>query len=256
MKILIIEDEAPAVRKLIEYLSTVCPDDEILDDIDTVEDAIDWLKNNPAPDLIISDIQLADGISFDIFKEVKPNCPVIFTTAYDEYAIKAFKLNSVDYLLKPYTKKDFQRAIHKFLKNHGNKQDAYIKLDQVAQEIPIIKEKNTRYKERFLVSKGYSLIPIKTEDVAYFYTEEKTLSLVTKTGEHYFINGNLEDVESSVNPHLFFRVNRSFLIQADAINHIETIKLGKLVVELAPSTRQEVLVSRARASNFKAWLDR
>lgn len=251
MKVLIIEDEAPAVRKLRGLLNNQEIDIEVLADIDTVEEAVEWLSNNPSPDVIFSDIQLADGVSFEIYSKVPPKCPIIFTTAYDEYALKAFELNSLDYLLKPYTEEQFNRAFQKIKTASPNANE----VDKIKAVLAQLNIKSNQYKERFLVSKAGVLLPIKVDDVAYFYTEDKTINLVTKTKERYFISSSLDELELLLNPSNFYRVNRQYIVNANAIVKIENFFNGKLVIQLNPSAPHEVVVSRARATSFKNWMD-
>ena len=251
MKVLIIEDEAPAVRKLRGLLNNQDVDIEVLADIDTVEEAVEWLSNNPSPDVIFSDIQLADGVSFEIYSKVPPKCPIIFTTAYDEYALKAFELNSLDYLLKPYTEEQFNRAFQKIKTTSTNANE----VDKIKSVLAQLNIKSNQYKERFLVSKAGVLLPIKVDDVAYFYTEDKTINLVTKTKERYFISSSLDELELLLNPSNFYRVNRQYIVNANAIVKIENFFNGKLVIQLNPTAPHEVVVSRARATSFKNWMD-
>ncbi len=251
MKVLIIEDEAPAVRKLRGLLNNQEIDIEVLADIDTVEEAVEWLSNNPSPDVIFSDIQLADGVSFEIYSKVPPKCPIIFTTAYDEYALKAFELNSLDYLLKPYTEEQFNRAFQKIKTASPNANE----VDKIKAVLAQLNIKSNQYKERFLVSKAGVLLPIKVDDVAYFYTEDKTINLVTKTKERYFISSSLDELELLLNPSNFYRVNRQYIVNANAIVKIENFFNGKLVIQLNPTAPHEVVVSRARATSFKNWMD-
>lgn len=251
MKVLIIEDEAPAVRKLRGLLNNQEIDIEVLADIDTVEEAVEWLSNNPSPDVIFSDIQLADGVSFEIYSKVPPKCPIIFTTAYDEYALKAFELNSLDYLLKPYTEEQFNRAFQKIKTASPNANE----VDKIKAVLTQLNIKSNQYKERFLVSKAGVLLPIKVDDVAYFYTEDKTINLVTKTKERYFISSSLDELELLLNPSNFYRVNRQYIVNANAIVKIENFFNGKLVIQLNPTAPHEVVVSRARATSFKNWMD-
>jgi len=251
MKVLIIEDEAPAVRKLRGLLNSQDINIEVLADIDTVEEAIEWLNNNPSPDVIFSDIQLADGVSFEIYSKITPKCPIIFTTAYDEYALKAFELNSLDYLLKPYTEEQFNRAFQKIKTSTPNANE----VDKIKSVLAQLNIKSNQYKERFLVSKAGVLLPIKVDDVAYFYTEDKTINLVTKTKERFFISSSLDELEVILNPSNFYRVNRQYIVNANAIVKIENYFNGKLVIQLNPTAPHEVVVSRARATSFKNWMD-
>lgn len=252
MKALIIEDEAPAVRRLKSLLEQQEERYIVLEDIDTVEDALEWLNNNPEPDVIFSDIQLADGLSFEIYEQHSLTCPIIFTTAYDEYAIKAFEHNSIDYLLKPYSEEQLAKSLER-LKQFQPKQS--VDLTKALEQISVQNHTTKTYKSRFLISKADNLIPVKAEDVAYIYTEDKAVLLMTKDNIRYFINYTLDELEELLDPKVFFRLNRQFIVQVDSILKISNYFNGKLKVELQPFIEDEVVVSRAKAPMLKGWLE-
>lgn len=252
MKALIIEDEAPAVRRLKSLLEQQEERYIILDEIDTVEDALEWLEQHPQPDVIFSDIQLADGLSFEIYEKHPITCPIIFTTAYDEYAVKAFEHNGIDYLLKPYSEEHLAKALER-LKQFQPQQS--LDLTKALEQISVNKGDGREYKSRFLISKADSLIPVKVEDVAYIYTEDKAVLLMTNDNMRYFINYSLDELEELLDPKFFFRLNRQFIVQIDSILKISNYFNGKLKVELQPSISDEVVVSRAKAPVLKSWLE-
>lgn len=252
MKILIIEDEIPAAKRLEKLIFECRPDSEILDVIDTVEDALEWFKNNDDPDLVISDIQLADGISFEIYENVEIDCPIIFATAYDEYAIKAFELNSIDYLLKPFSKETLEKSFVKFEKltpSVGSFEE--LDLSSIVKGV----SSGLVYKQRFLISKGDALIPVPTSEIAYIYTEDKAVMIKTIEGKSYFINYSLDELEAQLYPKDFFRLNRQFITSIKAIAKISQYFNGKLKIELAPAQEGDVIVSRAKTPVFKNWLE-
>ena len=250
MRILLIEDEIPAAKRLSNLLKEMEPSTIILDTIDSVETAVKWLKIHAEPDLIFMDIHLADGNSFLIFEQIELKCPIIFATAYDEYAIKAFKVNSIDYLLKPIDKTELQSALTKF-KNSRNTNET---LD-FKQLISSIKNEKKEYKQRFLVRISDRLVPINTSDVCYFYAEDKMVFLQTEQNK-YPIDFTLDQLEELLDPQSFFRINRKYFGQVKAISKIFNHLNGKLKLILTPSQYDEIYVSRERASDFKTWLER
>ncbi len=258
MKILIIEDEPFAQQELTRLLDSLQIKFEILGMIDTVEDAVEWLKNNPAPELIFLDIQLADGLSFDIFRQVEVQSPVIFTTAYDEYAIRAFQLNSIDYLLKPIKMGDLMKAFNKLdsMKSQmiaGEKVGLSITRKQLENLLSLGKKE---YKSRFLVKIGDQLKYIPVQDVAYFYAEENVVFVITRKNDRYIIDYSIEEVDGLVDPKDFFRLNRAFVTHIDAIDKVFKYLNSRLKIELKPPIDKEILVSRAKVSEFLDWMDR
>ena len=250
MKILIIEDEKPAARKLIRLLKETDPGIEIVDILESVEKSINWFHKNPSPDLIFMDIQLEDGISFEIFESVDIQIPVIFVTAYDEYTLKAFKVNSVDYLLKPIALSDLQTAVDKFNKIHWSKADNS-KLEH------LIKQLQPSKKERLLIKIGehYKSIPISS--INCFYLNERACFALTDSGKNYPIDYSLDKIEQLVDSKLFFRVNRSYIINFHAIQDVIIYSSSRLKVILNNwKETNDILVSRERVSDFKEWMDR
>ena len=253
MKILIIEDEIPAAKRLEKLIAEIRPEAEVIEVIDTVEDAIEWFAENDEPDLVISDIQLADGVSFQIYEELELECPIIFATAYDQYAIKAFELNSVDYLLKPFSKETLQKSFEKLDKLMPTAVPSLQELD-LSSLIQQVSNGNT-YKQRFLISKGDALIPVSTSQIAYIYTEDKAVMIKTIEGKSFFLNYSLDDLEAQLDPAQFFRLNRQFITSVNAIAKISQYFNGKLKIELNPTQEGEVIVSRAKTPVFKNWLE-
>ncbi|MFT6745880.1 MAG: DNA-binding LytR/AlgR family response regulator [Glaciecola sp.] len=248
MNALIIEDEAPAARKLRNILREIDPEIIVLDVLESVEEGTQYLLEQAHPDVIFCDIQLADGISFLIFEKVLPRCPVIFITAFDQYAVRAFEVNSIDYLLKPFSKEQLEKSLDK-LEGRISRADLGIK-ELVSDLIP------KKPKQRFLISKGDSLIPINTDDIAYVYTEDKAVMIMTISGQSYFINYSLDEVELQLDENHFFRLNRQVISRLGSIEKISNYFNGKLKVELKPSFGGEILVSRVKAPVFKSWLER
>lgn len=251
MKVLIIEDEAPAFRRLQRILEELRTDIKILDVIDTVQDSIQWLKANQTPDLIFMDIQLADGISFEIFDSIEITTPVIFTTAYDEYTLKAFKVNSIDYLLKPINKELLEKSLQKF----SNLRDAYSGGINIKEILNSIQPESKNYKKRFLVRSKDQLISIKTAEIAFFFTENGTVYLRTLKGNKFHLDTTLDTLEYQLDPQVFYRLNRQHLIHLDSIISSHSYDKGKIMVEVKPKTNLPLIVSRDKATDFKKWLD-
>ena len=250
INILIIEDEQPAANRLKKMVTELQPGANVLENIVSVNSAITWFKENPLPDLIFSDIQLSDGLSFEIFKNVEVQCPVIFITAYDQYAIDAFKVNSIDYLLKPIKKDDLQAALNKFNKLN-NKDAPALDINKVLEAFTPSK---TDYKTRFIVRYGEHIKTIKIEEAAYFYTEDKINFLTTNEGRRYTIDYNLDNLESVLDPKVFFRINRQFIISIHAISEMFTYSKSRVLVKLIPPSKHETIVSTERSGDFKLWL--
>ena len=217
MKSLIIEDEKAAVRNLTAILTDVAPEIEIIGAPDSVADAIEWFASNPMPELVFMDIHLADGSAFEIFEHIQIKCPVIFTTAYDEYALRAFKVNSIDYLLKPINEQDVRAALTK-LKNLYAVPSSTLDLQQLLYQL----KHEESYKTYFLVpTKGDKLIPLSIKEIAYFYITEGSVKVVTNESREYILPRTLDELTDSLNPTIFFRANRQFLISRDAIKDID-----------------------------------
>ena len=252
MRVLIVEDEKPAARRLAQLVRQIRPDAELLDPLDSVETTVAWWRQNPAPDLLFLDIQLADGLSFEIFESVEINAPVIFTTAFDEYALRAFKVNSVDYLLKPIDPEALERALGKFdktqLKTSGSSQELIQNL------LEQLREKN--YKKRFLVKNGQQLNYLNVPDIAYFYSDDGLIFAHLRDGKRHHLDYTLDQLVDVLNPQDFFRINRKIITSLDAIRKIHTYFNSRLKLELTPVTELESIVSRDRVNDFKRWLDR
>lgn len=254
MKILIIEDEYPAAERLEKLIRKLNPKIEVAAVLDSVESALKWFAKGEPVDLIFSDIQLSDGLSFQIFEEYPAHSPIVFTTSYDEYAVKAFRVKSIDYLLKPIKAPELADAIRKYeVIREDFSPGAYArKVETLLDSLDISRKP---YKTRFLVKNGEQLIPINQELVAYFYTANEMSCLVGSDGRQYLVDYTLEELETLVDPLNFFRLNRQFIARVDAIHKIHTYFNGKLKIELRPQTPQEVIVSREKAPAFKAWLE-
>lgn len=249
MRVIIFEDEKLASERLIQLLKQIKPEAEVLTSIKSVEAGILWLQNHDEPELIISDIQLLDGTSFEIFEQVKVNCPVIFTTAYDDFAIKAFEVNSVDYLLKPIQKEKLEKAIDKYDNQKGNSSELNLeKIQELLQGEPT-------YKSRFLVKLGQRIKAIPVEKIAYFYSRDKLTYLVGFDGQKLPVDQTLEELDTLLNPTHYFRVNRKFLVHFDAVSDIHPYFKGRVKLELEPTIDEDIVVSSEKTPVFKKWLD-
>ena len=251
MKAIIIEDEDSAVKILTFLLKNIAPDILITEVIDTVSDAIDYLSKENNFDLIFMDIHLADGHSFEILKKVAPAAPIIFTTAYNQYAIQAFKFNSIDYLLKPIQEVELKNAIQKF--RNSKSQSPFSEL-QIQNLLELIPSPQRKFRQSFLVQKGDTLIPINTQDFAFFFIKNGVVRATTRDDLTYHLDGKMEDLEQELNPDDFFRVNRQFLIQRSAIKNLNIYFNGRLIVNTLPKAEEQIIVSKANARKFKNWL--
>lgn len=250
MEILIIEDEKPAARLLkrrIEKLGY-----QIHEMLHSVEESVAWLKANPHPDLIFLDIQLSDGLSFDIFNQVKLSSSIIFTTAYDEYVLKAFKLNSVDYLLKPVDEEELKFAIDKFEKQFQQAPSSF-NLNELKSLFSSQQTEN--YKERFSIKIGTSIKIIETENIECFFSENKATYIHTKDNRNYVIDFSLEKVENQLDPKKFFRINRGQIIHIDSIKEITMYSNSRLKIVLNTYNELDMIVSREKVTDFKNWLE-
>ncbi|MEM8893349.1 MAG: LytTR family DNA-binding domain-containing protein [Bacteroidota bacterium] len=251
MKVLIIEDEAPAFRRLQKILEDTIAGVEIVDVIDSVEEAVKWFRNHQAPDLTFMDIQLNDGISFEIFDQIEIQSPIIFTTAFDEYMLKAFKVNSIDYLLKPIKQEELEKSIAKYHRMRDQFGHQAVDMSRLLAQI----QGNTQqYKSRFLVKQGEKLISVETDHIGYFYTKNGVVHMVTDQGRNYLMDQTLEDIYASLDPQKYYRANRQFIVGFDAIASVERYFKSKLIVELNPKSADEVIISAEKASEFKKWL--
>ena len=252
-RVLIIEDEPQAAERLISLITTLIPKAKIVGKIDSVKKSVDWLKENEKPDLIFMDIQLADGLSFRIFDHVPVKSPVIFTTAYDAYALKAFKVNSIDYILKPVDKDDLEGALKKLDALTNRKENAEEMLASIGEAIKLL---TRQYKTRFVFKVGEHLRSIEVTDILYFLSMEKATFAKTIDGRKHILDFTLEELQDVLNPHHFFRINRKYIISATAIQDMVSYSNSRLKLVLKASDDTDIIVSRERVHEFKDWLDR
>jgi len=249
IRTLIIEDEKPAAIRLEKLLHETEPDIEILDKLESIESAVHWLQVNKHPDLIMLDIQLADGQCFEIFKKVNVDSFVIFTTAYDEYAIKAFELNSIDYLLKPIDKSKLSNSLQKY-KNLRNNQPQF-NLDEL---IETIENHKPGYKKRFAITIGSKIKSVETSEIAFFYSLIKNTFLGTFDGHEYPLDFSLDRLEVIVDPEIFFRINRQFIVNYRAIEKINVLSKSRIGLQIK-GYKEQILVSTGKAHAFRLWID-
>ncbi|MFT6216123.1 MAG: DNA-binding LytR/AlgR family response regulator [Roseivirga sp.] len=252
MKVLVIEDEKLASERLIDLIKTIKPETEIVGTLRSVESGLEWFAENAHPDLVISDIQLLDGSSFEIFEKVKPKCQVIFTTAYDQYAIKAFDVNSVDYLLKPIQEEKLANAFQKLEELNESSNEPTLDLESIRS---LINTQHKEYKSRFLTKVGQRIRAIPVEKIAYFYTSDKLTYIITFERQKFIIDSTLEEVDAMLNPKAFFRVNRKFLVHFDAVSDIHPYFKGRVKIVLQPEIDEDIVVSSEKTPLFKMWLD-
>ncbi len=252
MNILLIEDEHYAALRLENMLKKILPEARILDVLDSVEESKKWFYSHNEPDLVFMDIQLADGLSFKIFEEVKFKCPVIFITAFDEYAIEAFKLNSVDYLLKPIEEEKLVAAITKFKDLRNQISLNTINWEEISRSLYSEKGK---YKQRFLVKVGKAFQYLNNDEIALMYSEDGISFAINFEGKRYVLDSTLDHIHESLNPDRFFRISRKHIISIDQVERIHPYLNSRLKVELKVANAQELIVSRERAKEFKHWID-
>ena len=253
MRVVIIEDEEPAVEVLVDTILNLRPNTEIEATPGSIKEAVSWFQTNPAPDLIFSDIHLPDGNSFEIFKRVEVKTPVIFTTAYDQYAIEAFKVNSIDYLLKPIMKEDVEKAINKF--EDLQKDQLLQKWQNMQNLISNLPATGSRIRKRFVVKQGQNMKTIPTDEVAGFLAEEGLVFLYNFAGQRFMLNTTLDKVEGELDPANFFRLNRQFIVNINAIDQVKPYFKTRLIVRTQPPLILEQTVSTNRVADFKKWLD-
>lgn len=251
MKVLIIEDENLAVERLTRLLRTTDPEIEILESISTVTGSVKWLSAHTC-DLIFLDIHLADGLSFGIFEQVQVDVPIIFTTAYDQYAIKAFQVNSIDYLLKPFNQKELEKSLQKYTSIFGHKTTAHIDFHSLVEMI----QNREPYQKRFVVHAGQKIKSIAVEDIAYFFADEKMVFLCTFDARNYIIDYTIDKLEAGLDQDVFFRINRRFIINIKSIAEMYSYPKSRVKLELSPRCDQETIVSIERSTRFKQWLNR
>jgi len=250
MNYLIIEDEKVAAKRLTELIGQYNHSSELLGILQTVKDTVVWLQNNASPDLILMDIQLADGLSFEIFEQVPVEAPVIFTTAYDEYALRAFKVNSIDYLLKPIDFNELVSALDKYRTNNQAARYPQLIFDS------ILKKLSRQFKERFMIKVGEHIRVMRTDEIECFFSMEKSTFLMNNAGRSYAVNYSLDQIESLVDPSKFFRINRKYIISFVAISDIISYSNSRLRVKLAKNESDDIIVSREKVQEFKTWLEK
>ena len=251
MQVLIIEDEKPAARRLNRMLTELGL--EVVTMLHSVAEAINWFKNNSHPDLIFLDIQLSDGLSFEIFEKVEIKCAIIFTTAYDEYALKAFKLNSVDYLLKPIDDEELEEAVRKFESNRADVKPVLIKPEDIHRMLQSSFQKE--FKKRFTIQVGQHLKIVDINDICCFYSENKGSYVHTHTDRSYLLESSLDNLENELDPKKFFRISRKFIVNLQAIKDIVSYSNLRLEVKLNSFNKHPLIVSRERVKHFKEWLE-
>ena len=251
MKVIIIEDEKPSARRLQRMLNKLHLDAEVM--LHSVEESIHWFQNNPHPDLIFLDIQLSDGLSFEIFETIDIKSAIIFTTAYDEYALKAFKLNSIDYLLKPIDDEDLEIAVTKYKERAPQKQAVTLDFNDIKKLL--VNPLDREYKKRFSIKVGQHLKLINIDDIECFYSENKGTYVHTTEGRNYLLDTTLDNLEDTLEPQTFFRINRKFFVNINAIKDMVSYTNSRLQIKLSSYKAQDVIVARERVKDFKSWLE-
>ncbi|MBP5515782.1 MAG: response regulator transcription factor [Bacteroidales bacterium] len=250
MEALIIEDELIAAQNLQRLITNVAPDIEIVGTLQSVEETVEYFSRPEKIDVVFMDIHLADGLAFHIFDSVNIDCPIIFTTAYDQYALDAFKVNSIDYLLKPINKEDLIRAIDKLRRNMDNKAGT-VGMEQIRSLMEMMQ--SNKYKSYFLIQVRDKLVPLQVSDIAYIYLDDKLTRAVTFNGQSQILDKPLDAIFSQLDPTLFFRANRQYIISHKAVKDISIWPLSKLHITLSLPTPDKIIVSRARTAEFKDW---
>jgi len=247
MKVVIVEDEKPAVDKLRNALAKYDESIQVIDVLKSINETLQWLRDNSMPDLFFMDIELTDGLSFKIFEEACITCPIIFTTAYDDYWQEAFEHNSIEYLLKPIRQEKLETAMAKYesLKKH---------FAQNLQQLLSHKSSTNGVKKRFLVKRGVDYVSIKTDDIAYFYATHKVVCLVDVKGNKFILDQSLSDLEKQIDPAVFYRVNRKYLIHINSIKKMKACPKSKIQVVIEPPVAEEIIISQESVALFKEWM--
>ena len=251
MKVVIIEDEKPAARRLSRMLAAL--DIEVQEMLHSVEESLNWLQNSKHPELIFLDIQLSDGLSFEIFEEIEVKSAIIFTTAYDEYALRAFKLNSIDYLLKPIDEEELANAVKQFKKNQPQKTDLMVNLDDIKKLL--INPLDRKFKRRLSIKVGSHIKIISTDNIECFFSENKATYCYTIEKRSFLLDNSLEIWQEQLDPEQFFRVNRTFIVNINAIKDIIDYSNSRLKLILQSYSQTEIIVSRERVKDFKSWIE-
>jgi len=256
MKIFIVEDEELAVKKLQKTLHAIDANLEVTGTADSIAAAVEWLQTNERPDLILMDIELADGQSFEIFNLIEVKSPVIFTTSYDEYALKAFKVNSVDYLLKPIQKDELEAAISKFQQMKENFQGGKTADVQISSLVKELQQTlhNKDFRKRFLVKHSQKLISIEVDRIAYFFSDDRLNFFKSTDDKKYVIDYTMDEIEQMLDPEQFFRINRAFIVSIKSIDQIHEYFGNRLKLNLKPIIDKEALVSREKVASFKDFM--
>lgn len=255
MNILIVEDEQLGYERLVRLLQDIDPELVILGHTVSIHTTVAWLGKHPAPDLIFMDIELSDGQCFEIFNQLEVTSPIIFTTSYDEYALRAFKVNSVDYLLKPIRKEELQRSLQKWrgFKQADGLTGLHSQIETLLQEFRLRPE--VKYRHRFLVKQGQRLLSVEINEVAWFHADGKLCFIKTWENQRYLIDYSLEELEGMLDPQKFYRINRAYIAHHKSIKNINAYFKGKLILQLSPATdSNDVIVSKEKSSAFKKWL--
>ena len=253
VKIIIVEDEAYNLRLLEETIKKLRPSWKVSATFESVKGTVEWLNNNPHPDLLFLDIQLADGLCFSIFEQVDLSSMVIFTTAYDRYAIRAFKVNSIDYLLKPFKDSELEAAIRKFEK-FSKYTGSTLTMEDFKELLKAIRKGKKNYRTRFLISKATGYISLVADDVAYFYTENRITTAITFDRKTHIVDFALDTLEEQLDPEVFYRANRQLVVNVKAVKRIDNHFGGKLKLQLSPQFEGDLIVSRLKAMSFRQWL--
>jgi len=253
MKVLVVEDEKSAAKRLITLLGEIDPSIKVLQVIDTVKNTVQWFKDNEPPDLLFLDIQLADGLGFEIFEKTDVRCPVIFATAYDQYALKAFEVFSIDYLLKPIDSDKLNKALEKYERIVGATEQLMDK-STLLNALAMMREKS--YKERFIVKFGGHIKSIPAGEICCFFSEEKITFLTTNEGRKYVVDYTIEQIEGLVDPGRFFRINRKYIINLAAVEDVVVYSNSRLKLVVKHFQNLDVIVAREKVQDFKKWLDR
>ena len=253
MKVLIVDDERPAIENLVEELQAIDDNIDVVAGCNSAEETIRWLNNNPLPDLILMDIELSDGLSFNIFQACEVTCPVIFTTAYDKYLTRVFEYSSIDYLLKPISQDKLKNAIRKYkaLRNHFVNSYEY---NTTNGSLPDYL-KQGRKRSRILARKGVNFQPVRFEDAGYFFMEHRLIFLVDKENQKYKAEkNNLSELEEELDKNIFYRANRKYIINANYIKSFRPLERGKISVELTLPVSEEIIISQDNSASFKKWI--
>ncbi len=252
MNILIIEDELAAANKLRRLIQQEFPDVTVYGPLESIDDSVDWLQQHGSPDLIFMDIQLADGPSFEIFSEASIQCPVIFTTAYDQHALQAFRHNGIEYLLKPIKQAEFQQAATKYRRWIQDSSAGQVNLQALMQDL--VNHQEQQYQKRLVIRYGQQIKALDISDAAYFFIESKVTIFHSFSGKTYPVDQNLEELQALLNPEEFFRINRKMIVHIHAIQSMSAHSKSRVRLQLQPPFEDEVIVSAERSPDFKEWL--